>query len=76
MVIIVGEYLGQSLGLMSEKRAKPAMDVTCAEDWPPGGMRELDQALRCPICYEFFDNPTIAPDCSHICTRCVCVLWS
>lgn len=45
------------------------MDETDVADWPdqPGGLRLLDQSLRCGICGGLFDTPLLISKCGHTC---------
>lgn len=40
------------------------------EDWPaqPEGLRQLDRALRCAVCYDLYTGPVVLP-CSHSCKQ-------
>ncbi|XP_066283992.1 E3 ubiquitin-protein ligase RAD18-like isoform X1 [Branchiostoma lanceolatum] len=43
-------------------------------DWPENfkQLKTIDDLLRCPICYEYFDITMIIPQCSHnYCSLCI-----
>ncbi|CAH1782603.1 unnamed protein product [Owenia fusiformis] len=43
-------------------------------DWPENfqQMRDLDNLLRCPVCFEYFNTAMVIPQCSHTyCSRCI-----
>lgn len=49
------------------------------EEWPKGGggalCRDLDSAVRCPICGELFETP-LSLRCGHACeSRAACTAW-
>ncbi|XP_078676745.1 E3 ubiquitin-protein ligase RAD18-like isoform X2 [Branchiostoma floridae x Branchiostoma belcheri] len=51
------------------------MSSLCSSgDWPENfkQLKTIDDLLRCPICYEYFDITMIIPQCSHnYCSLCI-----